>query len=203
MDDDKRVTEIKTSPETKDEVKLSLNMFAIERELLIKLISQAYVDGMIYFERDVLARHLESLTVKGYEFDGYFARMVSMKSYFDENMKLLEQKNLEALFSGNPIYTKIRDDNPARYVKGAKVSNVMVADGCVIEGEVENSILFRGVHVKKGAKVSNCILLQDTVVGENASINYLVTDKIVNIKEGTTASGTVDFPVYVAKGKEL
>ena len=118
-------------------------------------------------------------------------------------MKLLEQKNLEALFSGNPIYTKIRDDNPARYVKGAKVSNVMVADGCVIEGEVENSILFRGVHVKKGAKVSNCILLQDTVVGENASINYLVTDKIVNIKAGTTASGTVDFPVYVAKGKEL
>ena len=203
MDDDKRVTEIKTSPETKDEVKLSLNMFVIERELLIKLISQAYVDGMIYFERDVLARHLESLTVKGYEFDGYFARMVSMKSYFDENMKLLEQKNLDALFSGNPIYTKIRDDNPARYVKGAKVSNVMVADGCVIEGEVENSILFRGVHVKKGAKVSNCILLQDTVVGENASINYLVTDKIVNIKDGTTASGTVDFPVYVAKGKEL
>ena len=203
MDDDKRVTEIKTSPETKDEVKLSLNMFVIERELLIKLISQAYVDGMIYFERDVLARHLESLIVKGYEFDGYFARMVSMKSYFDENMKLLEQKNLDALFSGNPIYTKIRDDNPARYVKGAKVSNVMVADGCVIEGEVENSILFRGVHVKKGAKVSNCILLQDTVVGENASINYLVTDKIVNIKDGTTASGTVDFPVYVAKGKEL
>ena len=203
MDDEGRVKEINTSPETQEEVCLSMNLFAIERELLIKLISEAYVKGMIYFERDVLAHQLDSLVVRGYEFKGYFARFVSMKSYFDETMKLLDEKNLSALFAGNPIYTKIRDDNPARYIKGAKVSNVMVADGCVIEGEVTNSILFRGVHVKKGAKVNNCILLQDTVVGENADINYLVTDKIVTIKDGSKAAGTADFPVYVAKGKEL
>ena len=62
---------------------------------------------------------------------------------------------LDALFSGPQIYTKIRDDNPTRYIEGAKVQNVMVADGCIIEGEVENSILFRGVRVAKGAKVKN------------------------------------------------
>lgn len=197
------VKEIKTSPETKEEVNLSINMFAIDRELLIKLISEAYVSGLIYFERDILARQLDTLKVKAYEYTGYYARMTNMKSYYDENMKLLDEKNLDALFAGNPIYTKIRDDNPARYIKGSKAKNVMVADGCVIEGEVENSILFRGVHVKKGAKVSNCILLQDTVVGENATIQYLVTDKIVNVKDGARLAGTPDFPVYVAKGKEI
>ncbi len=203
MDEENRIKAINTSPETGEEVSLSMNIFCIEKELLIKLISEAYVKGMIYFERDVLARELDRLDIRGYEFKGYFARLTNMKSYFDESMKLLDEDNLNGLFSGNPIYTKIRDDNPARYVKGAKVSNVMVADGCIIEGEVENSILFRGVHVKKGAKVSNCILLQDTVVGENADISYLVTDKIVTIKDGSKASGTADFPVYVSKGREL
>lgn len=62
--------------------------------------------------------------------------ITGLKSYFDENMKLLDDKNLEELFTGNPIYTKIRDDNPTRYIGNAKASNVMVADGCVIEGEV-------------------------------------------------------------------
>lgn len=75
-----------------------------------------------------------------------------MKSYFDENMKLLEDENLDALFAPNPIYTKIRDDNPTRYINGSKVKNVMAADGCIIEGEVENSVLFRGVKIAKGAR---------------------------------------------------
>lgn len=203
LGDDQKVMEIKSSPETEDVVCLSMNLFAIERELLIKLVSEAYVEGLIYFERDILARKLKELDVRGYEFTGYFARLTNMKSYFDESMKLLDDKNLNALFAGSPIYTKIRDDNPARYIKGARAKNVMVADGCIIEGEVENSILFRGVRIGKGAKVSNCILLQDTVVGENADISYLITDKIVNIKPGSKASGTADFPVYVAKGREM
>ena len=85
--------------------------------------------------------------------------------------------NLDALFSARQVYTKIRDDNPTRYIEGAKVQNVMVADGCVIEGEVEDSILFRGVKVAKGAKVKNCILMQDTVVEAGCNIEYLITDK--------------------------
>lgn len=85
----------------------------------------------------------------------HLARITDMKSYFDENMKLLEDENLDALFAPNPIYTKIRDDNPTRYINGSKVKNVMAADGCIIEGEVENSVLFRGVKIAKGAKVRN------------------------------------------------
>ena len=126
-----------------------------------------------------------------------------MKSYFDENMKLLEDENLDALFNPNPIYTKIRDDNPTRYINGSKVKNVMAADGCIIEGEVENSVLFRGVKIAKGAKVRNCVLMQDTVVGEGSSLEYVITDKNVTISADKEIKGTNTFPVYAAKFQKI
>ena len=103
------------------------------------------------------------------------------------------------LFSANPVYTKIRDDNPTRYINGSRAENIMAADGCVIEGEVENSVLFRGVKIGKGAKVKNCVLMQDTVVEEGANLEYIVTDKDVTITAGKEMRGTDSLPVYVAK----
>ena len=112
----------------------------------------------------------------------------------------MQDDNIDQLFDKNrPIYTKTRDDNPTRYVEGAKVSNSMIADGCIIQGTVENSILFRGVHVEKGAVVRNCVLMQDTVVEVNANVEYLVTDKDVLISAGKKLSGSDTFPVYVAE----
>ena len=114
-------------------------------------------------------------------------------------MKLLDDANLNALFDVAPVYTKIRDDNPTRYIAGAKVENIMAADGCVIEGEVENSILFRGVTVEKGAKVKNCILMQDTVVKAGAELEYIIADKNVVISENKELEGTDTYPVYITK----
>ena len=171
----------------------------MERQLLIDEIKKGFVLGNKFFERDVLAPQTEKLNIQGYEFTGYQARIDDMKSYFDENMKLLKDENLDSLFSGNPIYTKVRDDNPTRYINGSKAKNVMVADGCVIEGEIENSILFRGVKVAKGAKVKNCILMQDTVIEAGAEIEYVVSDKYVMVSEGKQLKGTDSFPVFIAK----
>lgn len=197
--EDGRVKKIYINSQAEGIQNYSMNIYVIERELLIDLINTAYVRGYSYFERDILAPKLDTLNVQAYKYEGYFARICDMKSYFDENMKLLKDENLNALFSGNPIYTKIRDDNPTRYIKGAKGKNILVADGCVIEGEVENSILFRGVKIAKGAKVKNCILMQDTEVSENVSMEYVVTDKNVTISSGKEIKGTDTFPVYVAK----
>lgn len=177
----------------------SMNIFVVERELLIDLINTASVRGQEYFERDVLLPQLNKLNVQAYKYDGYVARVCDIKSYFDENMKLLDDYNLDALFSGSPIYTKIRDDNPTRYIEGAKAQNVMVADGCIIEGEVENSILFRGVKVAKGAKVKNCILMQGTEIEAGANIEYLITDKNVTVTSGKEMKGSDSFPVYIGK----
>ena len=194
-----RVKKIYVNSEESGPQKLSMNIYILKRELLIDLIHTAFVRGYVYFERDILAHRLDKLNVKAYRFDGYLARITDMKSYFDENMKLLDDYNQDALFGKAPIYTKVRDDTPTRYITGAKVSNIMAADGCIIEGEVENSILFRGVKIEKGAKVKNCILMQDTVVEKGADIEYLITDKQVTITSGTEMKGTDSYPVYIAK----
>ena len=197
--EDGRVREIQINPEEPGIQNLSLNIYIIERELLISQISAAFVRGYVYFERDILAPQLDKLNVHGYKFGGYIARISSIKSYFDENMKLLDEENLDALFGGNHIYTKIRDDNPTRYIKGAKAKNIMAADGCIIEGEVENSVLFRGVRVGKGAKVKNCVLMQDTVIEPGVNVEYIISDKNVTITADKEIKGTDSFPVYVAK----
>lgn len=197
--EDGRIQDIKINLRESGVKNFSMNIYVIERELLIDLVNTAFVRGNVYLERDVLIPQLDKLNVQAYKFDGYTARITDMKSYFNENMKLLDEANLQALFAANPVYTKIRDDNPTRYIIGAKATNIMVADGCVIEGEVENSILFRGVKVGKGAKVKNCILMQDTVVEAGASVEYTITDKNVTITEGKDLKGTDSFPVFIAK----
>lgn len=197
--EDGRVSQIYVNSQKSGIQNLSMNMFVLEREKLIEMINTASVRGQTYFERDVLMPQLNKLNIRAYKYDGYVARICDMKSYFDENMKLLDDHNLDALFSGKQIYTKIRDDNPTRYIEGAKVQNVMVADGCVIEGEVEDSILFRGVKVAKGAKVKNCILMQDTVIEAGADVEYLVMDKNVTVSAGKSMRGTDTFPVYIGK----
>ena len=194
-----RVKAVEINSKEDGEKNLSMNIYLLERELLIDLITDAFAKGYHFFERDVIMPRLSELNVQGYLFEGYAARILSTASYFEENMKMLDEKNLEALFSPSPIYTKIRDDNPTRYMNGAKVSNTMAADGCVIEGEVENSILFRGVKIGKGAKVRNCVLMQDTVVEDGARIEYIITDKNVKISAGKEMKGTDIYQVYVAK----
>ena len=197
--DGNTVKKININPQDKGVQNFSMNIYVIERELLIELINRAFIAGGVYFERDILGAQVDTLKICGYEYTDYVARISSLKSYFDENMRLLEDENLEALFDKSPIYTKIRDDNPTRYVNGASAKNVMVADGCVIEGEIENCILFRGVKVGKGAKVKNAILMQDTVIEDGVDAEYIITDKKVHITADKELKGTDSFPVFIAK----
>lgn len=201
--EDGRVKKIYMNSKEEGIQNFSMNIYILERELLIDLINTAYVRGYLYFERDILAPQLDKLNVQAYRYDGYKARISDIRSYFEENMKLLEDENLDALFSGSSIYTKIRDDNPTRYIKGAKVKNIMAADGCVLEGQVEDSVLFRGVKVAKGAKVKNCVLMQGTVIEEGARVENVITDKNVTITVGKEVKGTDTFPVYVAKNQTV
>ena len=187
-------------PEGRKNENLDLNIYVLERETLLKLVRDATSRGLIYFERDILAHNVNILNIHALEYTGYVAHVCDMKSYFDENLKLTDDENLEKLFpKKSPVYTKIRDDNPTRYVPGCKVTDSILADGCVIEGTVENCVLFRGVKVKKGAVVKNCVLMQDTVVEVNAELDCVVTDKNVKITAGKKLSGTESFPVYVQK----
>ena len=200
--DNGRVTEIHVNP-TVGVHNLSMNIFVIERELLIKLAKEAFDHGLMHFTRDVLWAQRNTLNIQAYEFKGYAARILSINSYFEENMKLLEEENLDGLFAPSPIYTKVRDDNPTRYISGAKAENVMIADGCVIEGEVENSVLFRGVKVAKGAVVKDSIIMQDNYIGENTTLNCVITDKNVVIGDRKHLSGCTTLPYFIQKGTRI
>ena len=200
VDADGRVTELLFNDYRPGKQNLDLDIYVMERQTLIKLVKDATARGLIYFERDILAHNVNILNIHALEYTGYVAHVCDMKSYFDENMRLLQAGNVDKLFNeGNPIYTKIRDDNPTRYVTGSKVENSILADGCLIEGTVENCVLFRGVKIKKGAVVKNCVLMQDTVVEPNVELDCVVTDKNVKITAGKKLSGTESFPVYVQK----
>ena len=199
LDENERVNEIHINAQDIGIQNQSMNIYVVDREFLINQVEDATVRGKIYFERDVLLPNLDKFLVKAYEFTGYVAHINSIKSYFDENMALLKPENSDALFSGNNIYTKVRDDNPTRYTASAQAKNIMAADGCVIEGTVENCVLFRGVKISKGAVVKNCILMQDTVIGENATAEYLITDKNVTITANQEVKGTASYPMYITK----
>ena len=203
IDENDKVKKIIVNNKDKGEQNMSMNVYVMDRKLLVEQIREAYVNGQTYFERDIVSPQLDKLDVRAYQHTGYYARILDVKSYFAENMKLLKEENVNALFSPSAVYTKIRDDNPTRYATGSHAKNAMVADGCVIEGEVENSILFRGVKVGKGAKVRNCVLMQDTVIETGATVEYTITDKNVTVSSYKELKGTESFPVFVEKRKTV
>ena len=203
LDETGRVTEILTNDYRNGIQNLSMNIYIMERETLITLVKDAMVRNLVYFEKDILARNLKLLHVQSYEYTGYCARISDLKSYFDENMRLLNPDNLIQLIDEKrPVYTKIRDDAPTCYLTGCTTNNIMAADGCVIEGEVENCVLFRGVKIAAGAKVKNCVLMQDTVIEANAELDHVITDKNVTITEGKKLVSD-NFPIYVGKRQKV
>jgi len=201
--DGTRVVNIDINSRKRGPQNMSLNVYVAKRTFLIDAIDRAFMKGAVYLIRDFLIPMLKEMNVQGYRYDGYVARISDMKHYFRENMRLLEGDNLSQLFSGNPVFTKIRDDNPTRYKNGCSGSNVLVADGCIIEGDIEDCILFRGVKIGKGAKLRKCILMQDTVVEDGAVLDHVIADKRVTISGQRRLSGSETLPIYIAKGQSV
>lgn len=201
MQDGGRVTQVALSPNTTGEVDYSLNMILMKRSLLQRLINEAVSLNHESFERDIIQGNTEKLRIFGFAAKGFTRTIDSLASYFKVSMDLLNPQNCAQLFDADrPIYTKVRDDMPAIYGLGSTVKNSLIADGCIIDGEVENSILFRGVRVEKGAVVKNSILMQGSFVASGSTLNYTIADKSVAITPNKTLSGAENYPVFVGKG---
>ncbi len=175
--------------------------YILKRELLLKLIYEAMSYNRVDFEKDIIQKKYEQLNIRSYEFEGEIKRIINVSQYFKANMALLDRTFRNEIFTKErPIFTKIRDEVPTQYQDHGLVVNSLIADGCVIDGKVENSILFRGVKIAKGAVVKNCILMQDTEVGESANINYVISDKDVKVTDGKNLMGADDYPIIMHKG---
>lgn len=179
----------------------SLNAFLMRKSLLERLINNAVSLNQTSFERDIIQKYADRLNLHGFEVKEYACTIDSLQSYYNHSMNLLGDHGFFELFApGRPIYTKVRDDMPAMYGLGASTTNSLIADGCVIDGTVENSILFRGVHIAKGAVVRNSIIMQNSFVGEDTHLNCVIADKSVMVKPHKSLCGADDFPIYIGKG---
>lgn len=204
VDENDTVFDVLIDPQISGACNVSLSTFVIAKEFLQNIVMEAASRNLYSFEKDVLQAHLRDFKIMGYRHDDYFSKIDSTVSYYKSNMALLNKDIREKLFlSGSPIYTKIRDNAPARYGMDASVKNSLVADGCIIEGNVENSILFRGVKVARGATVKNSVLMQDTIIGQKCDINYVITDKSVMIGNYRMLTGSQFYPLYVGKGATI
>lgn len=181
-----------------------MGMYIMKRQFLIELLEEARSYSLVDFEREIIQAKRSYIKMGKLEFTGRVLRIDSVGRYFAANMALLEPAVREEIFFKNgPIYTKIRDEVPTRYEAESLVKNSLIADGCVIEGEVENSILFRGVKVSKGAKIKSCVLMQETTVGEHAELEYVIADKDAAISQGRLLMGAPAHQIIIGKGKSV
>lgn len=201
LDETKRVTDLAINPKEYASKLCSCDAFVMEKTLLEYLVEDAYAHARYDFTNDVLLGNVKELNIRGFEYKGFVARLNSINTYYRHNMALLNKDVSKELFSHeHPIYTKVKDEFPASYVDDGAAVNSIVADGCVIEGRVENSILFRGVKIKKGAVVRNSIIMQAAEIGENAALNCVILDKGVVVGSDLTLSGHEKYPVVLRKG---
>ena len=200
LDGDGHVTAMELNPYRPRTDYRSCDVMIMDKLLLEYLVEEAYSRGEYDFTRDVLLKKCGTLKIFGCRYDGYVARLDSVTSFFRHNMALLDPAVRGDLFNpAHPIYTKVKDEVSARYGPGACVRNAMLADGCDTNGEVENSILFRGVSVGSGSVVKNSIIMQGVTVGNGCTLDHVVLDKGVTIRDGRTLVGYDSFPIILKK----
>lgn len=183
---------------------LCLNIFVLKREYLLNILLDSLARGYHSFTRDIIGRQKDTAKFLMYDkFDGYYASLNTLEGYYRCSMQLLDAAVRASLFStkNRPILTKVKNSAPTKYLGRCGVKNAIIADGCVIDGAtVENSILFRGVRVGKGSVIKNSIVMQDTYVGDNVTLNAVICDKNVTVKNDRVLSGHETLPFSIAKG---
>lgn len=183
-----------------------INMFVIKSNYLRLILAEAAAHGFTSFTRDILMRKTQSKNYYCYPYRGTYACVADFKDYYAKSMQLLTDRELRAgllAVKNRPIFTNVHNTAPVRYGESAKVTDSLIADDCVIDGTVENCILFRGVHIGKGSVVRNSILLGKGYVGKNVTLDAVVTDKDVLISDGVHLAGCAELPFYVPKKKRL
>lgn len=202
---EKRVTDVEYKRVTMDEpIHANIMKFVISRELLIDMLEESRERGETDIYKDIIFYNLEKLNVRGYEHKGYVANINSLENYFKYSMDMLKTKARDTLFSKEyPIYTKPRYEAPTIYREGAKVNNSLVSNGCKIEGTVENSIIFRGVTIEKGAVVKNSIIMERTSVGQGSMLDNVIADRNVQILPNRSIKGEKTYPTVIEKGKVI
>lgn len=209
VDDDENgdITALALNPiYAEGEKDMSLNIMVINTTYLQAIVQEAIARGYTSLTHDIMMKNIGKRGYRVYHYSGSFSNITSLSEYFSCSMELIRNEAFRRELFGieeRPIFTKVRNSAPTRYMSGSSVKNSLLADGCTIDGTVENCVLFRGVKIGRGAVVKNCILYQDTIVGENVFMNDVISDKNAVIRDGNVLAGHPQKPYYIEKNQML
>lgn len=204
VDDEGRITDILIGAEGRDDALTATNTYIMNREDLLQILDESLDQNKTSFRSDILGPALGNSRVMAYVTDETLLYVDSIASYLQSNLALLDPKIRRELFfqETRPIITRAGNSSPAYYGQDSEATNSIIAAGTVIEGTVRNSVIFRGVRIKKGAVVENCVINQDCTIGEGARLNYAVLDKGVIINDRRQLSGYITHP-FLAQSKTV
>ena len=184
-----------------EEKDVVMTMILLKKDLLISLVEQGITYGWDSIKKDIIAKQFNNYKIYGYKADGYMAVIRSVGDYYNASMDLLKSSVRKELFMSDiPVLTRIKDSVPTIYGEQCHIKNSLIADGCNIDGTVENCIIFRDVKVEKGAVLKNSIIMQNTKVGKDAYLSNVITDKDIVVNDSKILAGTESVPFIINKG---
>ena len=181
----------------------SMDIFVLSKKWLIQQVKDHVAHNLFHMDRDLVLGLWQKkvATVNVYPFEGVALFNESVEEYFRHSLALIDKDVRHDLFGANhPVFTKVRDRVPSYYGEGCEIEDCIVADGCILEGEAEESVLFRNVTICKDAEVENCVIMNDTVVGEGSELKYVILDKDVTVRPGSKLIGTPKNPIIIKRG---
>ena len=201
IDEDNNVSDIQIYPKRQKSEYSYMHMMLIKKDLLTELTDDCLAHDEHSISKDILLANIKKLKISGYRFDGYYKKIDNIQSFFEFNLDLLKPEIRHELFGSGEryVYTKVKDSVPTHYGKNAEVKSSFVADGCRIEGTVENCIIFRGVKIGKGSIVKNSIIMQNSDIMDNCSVENAIFDKEVVLRSGKKLIGQGTYPLVIGK----
>ena len=201
--DDGRIVDFEEKPMVATSNTISCGIYVIRRRQLIELIERCAAEDRYDFVKDILVRYKNLKRIYAYKMDTYWSNIASVDSYYKTNMDFLKPDVRHYFFKDYPeIYSKVDDLPPAKYNVGAQVSNSLVSSGSIINGKIENSIIFKKVFVGNNCTIKNSIILNDVYIGDNTVIENCIVESRDTIRANTTHIGTPDNVKIVVEKNE-
>ena len=190
MNEDSRITDFEEKPLVAQSNTISTGVYIIRRRQLIEILEKSAEENRFDFVTDVLVRYRNVKRVYGYKLNSYWSNIASVDDYFRTNMDFLKPDVRKYFFREEPkIYSKVDDLPPAKYNMGSDVSNSLIASGCIINGRVENSVLFKKAFVGKNCVIKNSIILNDAYIGDNTHVENCIVESHGTLRANTFYSG--------------
>ncbi len=206
-DESGRITDLAYGTDASEEYpERHIGIFVIDTLYLKQILISAVAHNYKSLTKDVIGASIGTHKYMTYCYNGYVAPVSDFNDYFERSIELASNAQARESLLGvreRPVYTKVHNSSPVIYTDTANVKDSLIADDCVIEGTVENSIIFRGVKIGKGSVVKNSILFGGTYVGEGSHLNCVVVDKHSVICDNRDLSGHITMPFYIPRRSKI